>query len=70
MSKCKPTKTDILISLEKYGVSMTDQLVIRKDSAEYGRESRDVVITIPYDALRDQKDVQIAFQDLVTISTK
>jgi hypothetical protein len=65
MSKCKPTPKDELKALEAVGVTMTDTTETRK-----GVTSRFVTIKIPYEALRDNKDVQIAFQDIVFISTE
>lgn len=69
MSKCRPKPTATLLALENAGVSLTDITSIKKDSTRSDKTNRDVVITIPYEALRDDKDVQLAFQDLVTIST-
>lgn len=69
MSKCRPTPTPTLLALESAGVSLSDVTSIKKDSTRAEKTERSIVITIPYDALRDEKAVQIAFQDLVTIST-
>ena len=69
MSKCRPTPTKDLLALEKSGVVLTDVSTIAKDSTKSDKTQRNVVITIPYEALRDDKDVQIAFQNLVSIST-
>ncbi len=69
MSKCKPTPTPELGKLEPYGVELTDSTVIKKSLNKSDRESRVVTITIPYDELRDNKEVQLAFQDLLFIST-
>lgn len=64
MSKCRPQPTPKLQQLEQFGIELTDMSVTKGS-----RTARNVVITIPYEALRDEKDVQIAFQDLVTISS-
>lgn len=64
MSKCRPNPTATLLGLEPLGVQMSD---VTEVVAE--RVARKVVISIPYESLRDEKAVQLAFQDLVTIST-
>ena len=64
MSKCKPTPRELLKELEKVGVTMTDTTTIQNEVT-----NRFVTIKIPYEALRDNKEVQIAFQDLVYIRT-
>lgn len=64
MSKCKPTPKPSLEALEVVGVTMTDTTTVQK-----GKTNRFVTIQIPYEALRDNKEVQIAFQDLVYIRT-
>ncbi|MGK0393944.1 MAG: hypothetical protein ACJA0B_002127 [Alcanivorax borkumensis] len=71
MSKCKPSKTPKMEALESAGVILEDITTINKDSQLKAEDAqtRNVVITIPYEALRDNKDVQIALQDLVYIST-
>lgn len=56
------------MNLEQYGVTLEDVTRIHKGNAG-DQTSRNVVITIPYEALRDEKAVQLAFQDLVVIST-
>lgn len=68
MSKCKPCGTTTLMNLEKHGVTLSD--VTQTHMRSGGEETlRHVTITIPYDALREQEDVQRAFQDLVLISS-
>lgn len=69
MSKCRPKPTKELLALEKSGVRLSDVTTVAKDSTLRDDTHRNVVISIPYEALRDDKDVQIAFQNLVTIST-
>lgn len=69
MSKCRPKPTPTLLALESAGVSLTDITSTKKDSTRSDATQRNVVISIPYESLRDDKNVQIAFQDLVTIST-
>ncbi len=58
MSKCKPKKLAKLADLESRGVTMLDEEI---------EGTRRIVISVPYEALRDDVDVQIAFQDLVAI---
>lgn len=70
MSKCRPGATDKLLSLESAGVSLTDETSVEKNTRAESTTKRNVVISIPYEALRDNKEVQLAFQDLVVISTK
>lgn len=65
MSKCKPTRGTAFAALEKFGVEMSDNTVTTR-----GVTSRTVTISIPYEALRDVKEIQIAFQDLVYIHTE
>lgn len=69
MSKCRPKATDRMLALETSGVTLRDITEVVRDRAMQESIKRDVVITIPYQALRDNADVQVAFQDLVTIST-
>lgn len=69
MSKCRPKSTDQLLQLESLGVTLRDVTEITRDKAMQETVDRRVVISIPYEALRDSSEVQIAFQDLVTIST-
>ena len=68
MSKCKPGATEKFLALEQFGVSLTDVTEVGV-SAKAEPPERTVVISIPYVALRDSKEVQLAFQDLVRIST-
>lgn len=70
MSKCKPTPRQEILSLEKYGVKLEDVSSISRDKDGVATSHRNVVITIPYESLRDVKEVQILFQDIVTISTE
>jgi len=58
MSKCKPGIGIALANLESKGV-------VFKDANVEG--TRVLSINIPYEALRDDKDVQAAFQDLLYI---
>jgi hypothetical protein len=59
-----------MLALEQYGVLMRDISESYQDAKRGGDVTdRRVVISIPYESLRDNKDVQVAFQDLVTIST-
>ena len=60
--------TATMMNLEQYGVTLQDVTGIRKSNSG-DQTFRDVLITIPYEALRDEKAVQLAFQDLVVIST-
>lgn len=81
MSKCKPTKTFTMDELERFGVIMTDStnikrvfgikriLDIGKIFGKSDKKQRTITISIPYEVLRDNKEVQVAFQDLVYIST-
>ncbi len=70
MSKCRPKPTQTMLALEQYGVLMRDISESYQDAKRGGDVTdRRVVISIPYESLRDNKDVQVAFQDLVTIST-
>lgn len=64
MSKCTPTPTTGLQALECAGVKMIDTTTKSR-----GETNHFVTIQIPYEALRDNKEVQIAFQDLVYIAT-
>ena len=59
MSKCKPTQGIKLQELSDKGVSMHDEVI---------EGTRFVSIKVPYESLRDDKQVQIAFQDLVSIA--
>lgn len=68
MSKCRPGATAKLQSLEQFGVTLSDVSTTVK-TASGDKDLRQVIITIPYEALRDEKDVQLAFQDLVVISS-
>ena len=65
MSKCKPDPKTTLLSLRDVGVVVQDVRTITSKE-----ESREVVIRIPYEQLRDNEDVQIAFQNLIGISTE
>jgi hypothetical protein len=69
MSKCRPKATEKMASLESYGVKMLDVSETARDRYMNETMTRNVVISIPYGALRENKQVQLAFQDLVTIST-
>lgn len=69
MSKCKAFGTAKFFALETHGVTLADVTKVTRNRAGGETSRRDVVISIPYEALRDIADVQLAFQDLVTIST-
>lgn len=69
MSKCRPKATDRMFSLASHGVVLRDVTEITRDRAMVESAVRNVIISIPYNSLRDNKEVQIAFQDLLTIST-
>ncbi len=69
MSKCRPKPSEQLLALEEVGVTVEDVTLVKKGLA--GDElKRQVIITIPYEALRDDKNVQLCFQNLITISTE
>ena len=72
MSKCRPSAGDRIGTLAKYGVTLSDVTQTAK-SVDIDRDQevpeRRVIISIPYESLRDEKEVQIAFQDFVYIST-
>ena len=63
MSKCKPSQTSTLKTLE-------DHDVIFQDVPESNGVKRTLRIEIPYEKLRDDPVVQAAFQDLVYITTE
>ena len=67
MSKCRPTRGTGALSVEKAGVTVRD---VRERDTATNEESRFVEIRIPYESLRDNKDVQILFQDIVYIATE
>jgi hypothetical protein len=64
VSKCKPKEGLQLNALSAAGVRLEDYT-----ETVDGAEQRTVAIKIPYDALREDPDVQRAFADLVTIAT-
>jgi hypothetical protein len=67
MSKCRPTTTSNTLSIESAGVVVRD---IRERDTATNEERRFVEIRIPYESLRDNKEVQILFQDIVYIATE
>jgi hypothetical protein len=66
MSKCKPDPTAELANLEQYGVTFKD--VTTQQHGLHGA-AREVVLSIPYEALLNNPDVQRAFQHLIRVST-
>ena len=69
MSKCRPRPTQKLLALEKAGVVLMDISRHTRGNVATEEPKRTIEISIPYESLRDNKDVQIAFQDLVIITT-
>ncbi|RLA51128.1 MAG: hypothetical protein DRR42_11160 [Gammaproteobacteria bacterium] len=69
MSKCRPSGTGPFSNLEQFGVTLLDVNDISTSAKASETPVRNILISIPYEALRDNKEVQIAFQDLIYIST-
>ncbi len=67
MSKCRPTRGTGALTVESVGVTVRD---IRERDTATNEERRIVQIQIPYESLRDNKEVQILFQDIVYIATE
>lgn len=72
MSKCRPTMGNGGKKLLDKGVTLEEIYVKTPNGkiAKKGEEERYVVIKIPYESLKNEPEVQIAFQDLVFISTE
>ena len=72
MSKCRPTVGTGAQKLLDKGVSIEEIYVKTPNGkiAPRGEEERFVVIKISYESLKNEPEVQIAFQDLVFIATE
>ncbi len=62
MSKCKPKQGPAMALLSSAGVFLTDEV-----EEVNGQPQRIVSVKVPYEALRDNAEVQKAFAGLVTL---
>jgi hypothetical protein len=69
MSKCKPDSaaSDLVDQLSSKGVIFAEET--KRDLVK-DEKNRFAVIKIPYHLLSSDKDVQVAFQDLLTVRSE